>query len=288
MSFVAAAIIGGGATLLGTGLQVYGSNKAKNDQLALAREEDQKRAKYESQANLDRGLANATQNIQFQQNDPLMQGYRDDYIAQLDEARGAAGNQLAQMQMLGSQGLPEASKTFAMQQANRAAGTQISAAEDARGGLGGAMRAQQGLKDTYTELASMDAQQRIQNKRMAAQAQGQYANQMQSLGAAEMGANMNYMNWQENAFREANIDPLNQEAAYNYGLSNRAQDYAAALQGSAMQNEANIYNQLGQGLQSVGGYGMGGGFSGMGGEGAEPQTRPTISGMPTIKTPTSI
>lgn len=254
MSFIAGAlIVGGASTLLGTGAQIWGSNQAKNTQNALAMAHQGVSGKIRGEA--DEKFRQATEALQknYQNQLTQRQDLTDNQLSQL-------GSQMAMYNQLASQGVPDATKAMIMQQANRAVGNQMASAESARGSLGAAARGNQTLKDTYMQLGSMDAQQRLQNKQMQAQAQGAYANQV---GALQRGD----LDWQQAAYNQAFVDPQYQQAAMQYGQANKQQDYAAALQGAAMQNQSQMWNQLGQGLTQLGGYGMGYGMSNMGGGG---------------------
>lgn len=80
-----------------------------------------------------------------------------------------------QMLMRSRQGMPEASMTYAERGAERAAGAALGAMEDRRAGLTGIGQAQQSLSDTYSQLASMDAQQRLASEQAYIDAQQQQA-----------------------------------------------------------------------------------------------------------------
>lgn len=82
-----------------------------------------------------------------------------------------------QLLMRSRQGLPEESMTYAERGAERAAGAALGSMEDRRMGLAGIGQAQQSLSDTYTQLASMDAQQRLANEQNYIAAQQQEAQQ---------------------------------------------------------------------------------------------------------------
>lgn len=109
-------------------------------------------------------------------------------IQRLEETDIADYNRPAMNQMLmrSRQGMPEASMTYAERGAERAAGAALSAMEDRRSGLAGIGQAQQSLSDTYSQLASMDAQQRLANEQAYIAAQQEQA-AMQYQQALDMG-----------------------------------------------------------------------------------------------------
>lgn len=280
-------IIAGTALAVGgTAAQMYGAHKAKKEA------QRQSNISY-GKSNIDRIIADDKFNkavSKLQQNYEDQKSQRADLLSQrqaaTDEQLAMLGSQMAMYNQLASQGVPDATKALMMQQANRAASAQLAGAESARGSLGAAGRAQQGLRDTYTDLASMDAQQRLQNKAMQAQAQGMYANQTAAANQAMLNATQQNLDWDMAAKQQAYVDPQMTQAAMLYGSANRYQDYGAAAQGAAMQNQLQTWNALGQGAQQLGGYGMGYAIANAGGDGGG--GRVSIDPMPTISTPINI
>lgn len=109
-------------------------------------------------------------------------------MQRLEETDIADYNRPAMNQMLmrSRQGMPEASMTYAERGAERAAGAALGAMEDRRAGLTGIGQAQQSLSDTYSQLASMDAQQRLASEQAYIAAQQEQA-AMQYQQALDMG-----------------------------------------------------------------------------------------------------
>lgn len=252
-----------GVAIAGAGLgnQIIQGNKASSQQNSAA-------ASQGLDAQIQRYLADqereeAMRKLQQQYNEqaPQRQEARDRYIEGIDKSMDFAGNQLAQMRQLASQGIPDAVRAAVERDAQRSVSQQVASAESARGSLGAASRGNQQMLDTYTDLAAMDAQQTIANRQMAAMAEGQYGQALNASEAARLGAEQDYMNWEQQAYTQAYIDPQMATAAMLYGQGNRSLDYAAALQGASMQNQQNMWNQVGQTSGQLGGYLAGYGFS---------------------------
>ena len=284
MSFIVGSIIiGGGLSLAGTGIQAGSSlNQAK---------------KQERQSRISRAEADAFRFVadkkRKQADVAAQEQYREQEGIRKEQLAGyksLLGNQLTQYNNLGNQGLPSASIQYMQQGAERAAASQVQGAESARNALAGAQSGGQTLRDAYSQIGSMDAQQRLKNKQLQAEAQGLYADQI-------YGAETDFQNWNQAAYSQAFIDPQYAEASMMYGEGNRSRDYAAALEGASMQNRANAWSNLGATLTQLGGYGIGygmnqkkeppknTGFNGanLGGY-VDPNTgRDLIPKMPTIK-----
>ena len=89
-------------------------------------------------------------------------------------------------------GLPSESLAYATQGAERAAGAALGTLEDRNYGLAVIGQAQQTLADTFTQLAGMDANQRLMNEQAYITAQQQQAQQayQQELDLANIGLAM--------------------------------------------------------------------------------------------------
>lgn len=226
-----------------------------------------KQAQQQFKESVIQGGVAAYKGQQAQEERERVFGEREDaygeYLNMVEQRREDFGNQLAQYEQLSMQGLPEESKRLMIDQANQGAANAVQGAESARGALGGVARAQSSANDAYRQLSSMDAQQRLQNKQLYAGAMGDYAQNMGMLDQQQLLAQNQLSDYDT----QANVDPLVQQQMMALGKSQQATDYQRSLEGSAMQNNAQMWNQFGElggqfmqmGIQ---GDGMGGGGTG--------------------------
>ena len=183
------------------------------------------------------------------------------YDKMLTQQEDAYANQLAEQQNMAMQGLPEETKALMIDQTNRAAAGAVSGAESARGALGGALAAQGSSNDAYRQLASMDANQRLQNQQSYIQGQGQYAQNMGQIAGQRLDAENQLMEYNQQTY----VDPAVQERMFLQGQSQQATDYQRAAQAAAMQNKAEMWNKVGEFGGQFANVGMKAVTGGMGG-----------------------